>query len=942
MNYRKVVKDIQSRKNITAIFALSLVSMMPSHAQIAAWDFFGESSPAISSADVYDTNLDSSSTVTRGQGATASSGSNSFRTTGFQNNGISTTNTDFFQISLSSDPGQSMSLTTIDARFAGTTSFAATPGVSSQFAYSLDGITFTLIGSPVVTAGTPATLPQISLAGIPALQNVPAGTTVTLRYYASGQTTTGGWGFNSPSAGQYGLAIGGTFAPDGGSPPDTTAPSFTVLFPADNATNVNLTADLVVTFDETVQAGTGNITIKKTSDNSDVEVIPVTDSKVTITGNTVTINPAATLDFATEYYVLIASGAIKDNATTPNNFAGISDTTAWSFTTRSAPVAGLVISEVYGGGGNTGAPFTNDFVELYNATSSEINLVGYSIQYASATGTFNAGGKLDLTGSIPAGAYYLIQLAGGTSGSALPTPNISSGTINMAGAAGKVALLNTTTLLGAGGPTDPSVVDYVGYGLTASAFEGTGATPAPSNTSSVSRNASNADTNDNAADFAVTTPPTPQNTTGGVDTAAPTVNIFSPADNSTTASITQNLVITFSEPVVKGTGDIVIYNGLDNSVFATIPVSDASVSISANVVTINPSTDFASETSYYVNIAATAFTDAAANAYAGIANATTWNFTTEAPVVPGTLAAGDIAFVGFTPSSDDHLAFVALKAIPAGEVIRFTDNEWNGSPIGNGGAWTDSNEGFISWTSPEGGVPQGTVVRLDNLSAAGRSASIGTVSIASSFNLGATAETVYAFQGSTLAPTAFLAVIASTTADSIAGTGLSSLHTVYLTASSDHFQYSGSRNGQATFADYLTLITNTTTNWVSIAQAEDPATTFTMTPFSIGTSAFSTWASANGATNDPLADHDNDGVKNGVEYFMGQTGSTYTTMPSVVDGAVTWPKDPTANATYIVKTSVNLIDWSPASGVVDNGTSVTFTLPTGQNKIFVRLEVTIP
>ncbi len=174
---------------------------------VAAWDFFGESSPATSSADVFNANLDSSSLITRGAGAASSSAGNSFRTTGFQNNGISTANTDYFQTTLSVASGFRLSLTTIDAQFNGTDTFYTSPGVTSQFAYSLDGTTFTLIGSPVTS--TSLTMAQVSLAGVSALQNVPPSTTVTIRYYASGQTATGGWGFNSPSAGIYGLRFGG-------------------------------------------------------------------------------------------------------------------------------------------------------------------------------------------------------------------------------------------------------------------------------------------------------------------------------------------------------------------------------------------------------------------------------------------------------------------------------------------------------------------------------------------------------------------------------------------------------------------------------------------------------------------------------------------------------------------------------------------------------------
>ncbi len=191
---------------------------------IAAWDFTGTGPYTTLSATTFNSNLISSagsSDVTRGAGAASSAGSNSFRTVGFQNNGISTANTDYFQVTLQPTAGNSLSLSTIDANLIGTTSFAASTGVSSQFAYSLDGTTFTLIGSPQVIVGTPQALAQIDLSGVTALQNVPNGTTVTLRYYASGQTTTGGWGFSSASAGVNGLAIGGTVSP---APPTTAIP----------------------------------------------------------------------------------------------------------------------------------------------------------------------------------------------------------------------------------------------------------------------------------------------------------------------------------------------------------------------------------------------------------------------------------------------------------------------------------------------------------------------------------------------------------------------------------------------------------------------------------------------------------------------------------------------------------------------------------------------
>lgn len=209
MYQRTKVPSYLIMKRLYTLLLLLFITAGTVSGQIAAWDFTGETALATSVAEVFNANLSGSNTMTRGAGASASSGSNSFRTTSFQNNGISTANTDYFQVTLSAAVGYTLSLSTIDARFAGTSTFRASPGVSAQFAYSLDGSNFTLIGSPFSMTANGA-MPQIDLTAITALQDVDASTTITFRYYASGQTTTGGWGFNSPSASSYGLAIGGT------------------------------------------------------------------------------------------------------------------------------------------------------------------------------------------------------------------------------------------------------------------------------------------------------------------------------------------------------------------------------------------------------------------------------------------------------------------------------------------------------------------------------------------------------------------------------------------------------------------------------------------------------------------------------------------------------------------------------------------------------------
>ena len=130
----------------------------------------------------------------------------------------------------------------------------------------------------------------------------------------------------------------------------------------------------------------------------------------------------------------------------------------------SAASPDVVISEIYGGGGNAGATLTNDFIELYNHGSAPVDLSGWSVQYASAAGT--SWQATPLTGSIAAGGHYLVQEGAGSGGTtALPTPE-ASGSIAMSAASGKVALATVSTALACGATcsANASVRDFVGYG----------------------------------------------------------------------------------------------------------------------------------------------------------------------------------------------------------------------------------------------------------------------------------------------------------------------------------------------------------------------------------------------------------------------------------------------------------------------------------------------
>ncbi|MFZ1529157.1 MAG: YDG domain-containing protein, partial [Ferruginibacter sp.] len=251
---------------------------------IAAWDFTGETSVVTSAAEIFNANLSSSNLLTRGAGAAASAGGNSFRTTGFQNNGISTANTDYFQATLAAAAGKTLSISDITAKFNGTSSFYGAPGVSSQFAYSLDGTNFTLIGSPELIINTTLqSSPPIDVTGISALQNVPSGTTVTIRYYASGQTGTGGWGFFSSASGDYGLTFGGYVA---SAPPVVTYVRNNVSAcgsPNDGSITTNVTGDGPFTYSWTGMTGPGAATPFTAGNVSSITNLAVGYYNVTVT-----------------------------------------------------------------------------------------------------------------------------------------------------------------------------------------------------------------------------------------------------------------------------------------------------------------------------------------------------------------------------------------------------------------------------------------------------------------------------------------------------------------------------------------------------------------------------------------------------------------------------------------------------------------------------------
>jgi uncharacterized protein len=229
----------------------------------------------------------------------------------------------------------------------------------------------------------------------------------------------------------------------------------------------------------------------------------------------------------------------------------------------SASTSGVVVSQVYGAGGNAGAAYANDYVELFNAGAAPVPLDGWSVQYASATGTGNFASPTALSGTLQPGHRVLVGESGGATGAPIPAPDFT-GTINLSGTSGKVALVDQAAALACNGGSTPCtdaqrahIVDLVGYG-GANFFEGAGPAPGLSPTTAAVRDDDGCkDTDSNVDDF--TAPAAaPRNSSAPVATcggpAAIALASSSPANGAIGVPPDSDVTLTFSEPVTVDDG----------------------------------------------------------------------------------------------------------------------------------------------------------------------------------------------------------------------------------------------------------------------------------------------------------------------------------------------------------------------------------------------------
>lgn len=455
--------------------------------------------------------------------------------------------------------------------------------------------------------------------------------------------------------------------------PDTTAPTVSLTTPADDATGVSLTTSLSIEFSEPVTAVAGHaIKLRKLSDNSEILQYSVTDtSKVTVTGTTVSLENPGLAD-ETTYYVEVEAGAFTDLS--GNAFAGISGAAVWNFTTpdtiaptvsaftpaNNAPTASksadltLAFSEsVQAVAGKTVKIFNKtDDTEKASYTADDtanVTISGSTVtihnpgldEVSSYYVEVEAGAFTDLSGNEYAGLSGNAAWTFATPDSIVPmlvstTPADDATGVNRTA---DLTLVFSEPVVAGSGKTitirraaDNSIVkQYTADDNTRVAIAGDTVTLLSPNLDDggsfyveVDAGAF-ADPTGNAfagisgsAAWSFTTP----------DTLAPTIGSTTPLDNATGVNRTDDLAVTFSEPVVAIDGKTVtIRNAADNSAFATYTLgTDPEVSVSGNTLTIQHD-EFVSLTPYYVEMEAGAVEDAAGNAFAGMSGPTAWSFT---------------------------------------------------------------------------------------------------------------------------------------------------------------------------------------------------------------------------------------------------------------------------------------------------------------------------
>lgn len=502
----------------------------------------------------------------------------------------------------------------------------------------------------------------------------------------------------------------------------TSGPKLLAISPSNNATGVSTNTNLTLTFDEPVKVGTGlaAVTIRRVSDNSVVEsFVTSTSNRISISSNVVTIDPSVTLEANTSYYVIVDTGAFRNEAGI--DYAGLSSARDWTFTTGSAdttppqlvqhsttvqvgePIVLVFNEPVYAASGAITLTNQNDAADIRSipVTDGQVRgsgtttisilpsnpLKGSTVYQVSVPNTaFEdaaknryagtsiyvtvSGSSVALTGLVPADDATGVA-AGTNSLTMVFNKNVAKGP---AGKGITVKNLNTNAVVYTIQVNSSSVVvnqQTVTINLP-------GGLAANTSYYVLVEPGAFVDAADSSVIFPGITDASAWNftTMPGNDTTPPTIRELTPADNSVNSSLSPTLKIKFSEPVYPGTGDITIRHSNSDAVFASIPVTSSSVTgFGSDTINIQVGRSFASNQSYYVMIGKQAFRDAAGNYFAGISDKSTWNFSVSQDNTAPTIAAMEPA--PGTKSVDPNAVF----KLTFSEAVRFANGSNSTSDI---------------------------------------------------------------------------------------------------------------------------------------------------------------------------------------------------------------------------------------------------------------------
>lgn len=696
--------------------------------------------------------------------------------------------------------------------------------------------------------------------------------------------------------------------------PDTTGPVATSFAPQHNATGVDPDANLTVTFDEMLLPGTGNVLIKKVSDNSTVATLDVTNGAVaSFFNNELILDPPTSLPVGTALYVEVPAGAATDTLANPTLALG--GAANWSFTTR-------VIPELTASG-----PYTQNFtgfsvtapalpdgwtltgaVTGFNAdTSSQVwgfgtgsglrgpDLLGY--QHTSSTGTLvKTLTLLNATGSEITG--LTVSYAGRAE--RLTETRKPAYTVEVAG----------VLVTGLGYSTNDGDNQIRSAGITGLSIPA-GGTFTIKWTSDRDLSNSGSSRQIGLDDVSVSV---------GVATFAPTVAAVTPDF----ATLTQNGVDVSSEVTSDGgaalTGRGFVYSPVSANSnpeiggTAVTQVADASATVGSMSASLSGLLPF---TNYVVRSYAT--------------NAQGTSYSATAMLI--TLQDAPSFVTEFSQSFDDFSGSIVTGNLPAGwKVVS------SGGVNGFAGTWgpATSAGGLL------GNVNSPGVLGYQHVTSSG----VATVTLSLKNDTGSTISQLYV---------SYLGRVERATesrspewAVSVNGTAVTEL--AYSTASGVDETKSHLVTGLSIAPGSTFTIT-----WVSDSNVGSSGARrqIGIEDVYVGLSApsgggYADWAGANAGGQTADLDFDTDGMANGVEFFM-DAAAGFTANPGVVAGKVSWPNGGNLSTAdygtkFVVQTSANLSGWTDVL-VTDPNLSNTagaleYTLPTGETKIFVRLVVT--